>query len=98
MDFLAKGLVSTKLDPTTKVAWQHELRAEVERRGGITVHGGLDKTITNQLLRELTQRGLRHYHNELVKRLAETLSEDELEKLDQDAADTLAAALARIKD
>src|SRR5262249_50558366 len=78
--------------------WQAELRAEVDRRGGVDPKTfGLDKAITNQLLRELTRRGLRYLHDELVRRMAGTLSEDELEKLDADASDTLAAALARIK-
>jgi hypothetical protein len=36
LDFLAKGLVAAdRLNPRTKVAWQHELRAEIERRNGV---------------------------------------------------------------
>jgi hypothetical protein len=38
------------------------------------------------------------FHNELARRLAGTLSEDEAERLDAEASATLAAALARIKD
>ena len=99
LDFLAKGLVAAHMDPRTKAAWHDELRGEVDRRGGVDPKTfGLDKAITNQLLRELTRRGLRYYHDELVRRLAGTLSEDELERLDEEASDTLAAALARIKD
>jgi hypothetical protein len=100
LNFLARGLVAAeRLDPRTKAAWQQELRVEVDRRGGVDPKTfGLNKRITNALLRELTQRGMRHVHNELVKRLTPMLSEAALEKLDADAADTLAAALARIRD
>jgi hypothetical protein len=99
LDFLAKGLVASHhLTLRTRVAWQHEFRAEVDRRGGLVDGSYFDKTIANALLRELTQRSMRYFHNELVKRLAETLTEEEAERLDAEASDTLAAALAQIKD
>jgi hypothetical protein len=99
LDFLAKGLVANHhLTPRTRVAWQHEFRAEVDRRGGLVDDSYFDKTVANALLRELTQRGMRWFHEELMRRLAGTLTEDEAEKLDADASDTLAAALAQIKD
>jgi hypothetical protein len=99
LDFLSKGLVAAdRLDPRTRVAWQTEFRAEVERRGGLVDDSYFDKTIANALLRELTQRGMRYFHEELMRRLAESLTEEEAERLDKEASDSLAAALAQIKD
>jgi hypothetical protein len=98
LDFLARGLVAAeKLDPKTRVVWQTEFRRELSRRGGLVGPRHVIKKIGNELLRDLTHRGIRIMRDELVKRLP-ALTDDEAEKLDAEFSDTLAATLARIKD
>jgi hypothetical protein len=98
LDFLARGLVAAeKLDPKTRAVWQTEFRRELSRRGGLVGPRHVIKKIGNELLRDLTHRGIRIMRDELVKRLPE-MTDDEAEKLDADFSDTLASALNRIKD
>src|SRR5262249_36781435 len=98
MDFLARGLVAAdQLTPQTKVVWQTEFRRELSRRGGLAGVRHVHRKIGNELLRDLTHRGIRIMRDELVKRLPQ-LSDDEAERLDAEMSDTLAVALARIVD
>jgi hypothetical protein len=98
LDFLARGLVAAeKLDPKTRAIWQTEFRRELSRRGGLVGPRHVIQAIGNDLLRDLTHRGIRIMRDELVKRLPQ-LSDDEAERLDAEFSGTLAAALARIKD
>jgi hypothetical protein len=98
LDFLAHGFVAgDKLDPQTRALWQTEFRRELSRRGGLVGPRHVIKKIGNELLRDLTHRGIRIMRDELVKRLPE-MTNDEAEKLDAEFSGTLAAALARIKD
>ena len=98
LDFLAVGLVAgDRMTAKTRAIWRKEFHREIASRGGVEGDHYV-RSIANELLRKVVQRGLRRFRNDLVGRLAEEMTEDDAERLDDVMSNMLAEALAEIKD
>ena len=99
LDFLAAGLLvgDDRARAKTRALWREEFHREVASRGGVEGDCYV-RSIANGLLRELIQRGLRRFRNELTGRLSDRMTDDDAAALDDTLSDLLAGALQEIKD
>lgn len=99
MTFLAHGfLVHDRASPEVLALWRSEFHLEIEARGGVVDAYHYDKTVADDVLREVVQRAMRIFRDELVPRVREYIEEDQVEALETELSGALARTLDEIKD
>jgi hypothetical protein len=97
MAFLADGFMTRNImTPETLKVWRREWRREIEHRGGLVGEDHYDRSVANELMREVVELATRRFRNELVPKASEHMTDEVVEELETALSDILARTLELI--
>jgi hypothetical protein len=97
-DFLVAGfMVRDRLSAEAVSRWRAAFHAEIKRRGGV-VGDHYVQAIAKEVLAEVAEQATRRFRNELVVKVSEYMSDEQIEDLESELSNILARTLTRIED